>query len=169
MKKTLLIGLAALLCSFSEQEATPLPSVQIQKLNGGTINAAQINNEGKPIILCIWETTCKPCVQEFDNIAAKLKAWQAQTGVKIVAISIDDNRSYHKVVPMVRSKGWPFEFYQDKNQDIKRALGVSYCPFTALLNGDGKILWRKSGYMQGDEDILFSKVLQIFNGETITE
>lgn len=50
MKKTLLIGLTTLFCSFSEQEATPLPSEQIQKLNGGTINAAQINNEGKPII-----------------------------------------------------------------------------------------------------------------------
>jgi peroxiredoxin len=165
-----LLALLIIVCSspfyLSAQENT-LPSIEIRTLNGKAENTSSITNDGKPIILCIWEVACKPCIQEFDNMTKKYIGWQQETGVKIVAISVDDNRNYLKVAPLVKSKGWPFEFYQDKNQDVKRALGVSVCPFTAVVDGKGELVWRKAGYMQGDEDIAFEVVRKVLKGEKV--
>lgn len=167
MRKFLLLFSLIIFSSFNEQVATPLPAADVQRLDGSTFNTANIQNDGKPIILCVWEVSCKPCISEFDNFSRNYKDWQNQTGLKIVAISIDDNRNYTKVKPLVKSKGWTFDFYQDKNQEMKRALGVSYCPFTAVINGNGEIVWRKNGYMQGDEDVIYQIVQKVINGEKI--
>lgn len=167
MSRFILLISLIIFSSFNEQENSPLPSVDVKKLDGSSFNTADISNNGKPIILCIWEISCRPCIQEFDNFAEKYKEWQSETGLKVVAISVDDNRNYNKISQLVKSKAWPFDFYQDKNQDIKRALGISSCPFTIVLNGKGEIAWRKNGYMQGDEDIAYQIVLKLINGEKI--
>lgn len=144
-----------------------LPQVLVRGVNGKSIKASEISNDGKPIIVCIWEMSCAPCIHEFDNISKRYEIWQKETGVKLVAISIDDNRNYSRIVPLIKSKGWPFDFYQDKNQDMKRDLGISVCPATLILNSKGEIVWRKTGYLQGDEDIIYEMLLKIIKGEKI--
>ena len=149
------------LSSFADQEQSTLPAIEFKKLNGSNFNSTKISNDGKPILILVWEISCKPCIQEFDNITKLFKEWQDESGVKIVAISVDDNRNYNKVGQLVRSKGWPFEFYQDKTQEIKRAIGIQYCPFSLLLNGKGEIVWRKGGYSPGDEFIMYEEIQKL--------
>ena len=72
--------------------------------------------------------------KELNNIAEVYDEWQDETGVKIIAISIDDTRSMSKVAPYVNSVGWEYEVYLDPNGDLKRAMGVSTVPHTFLLN-----------------------------------
>lgn len=144
-----------------------LPSIKLNKLNGGTINLSEISNDGKPMLVCVWEVSCLPCTYEFNAISASYEDWKKETGVKVVAISIDDNRNYSRVFPLVRSKGWSFEFYQDKNQEIKRAMGVQYCPYTFVVDGKGEIVWSKGGYVSGDEKIAYGIIQKIAKGEKI--
>jgi peroxiredoxin len=149
------------------QEDNSFPSIDIKTLDGENFNTSQLSNNGKPVILCIWEVSCVPCVQEFNNIAEYYDEWQKETGVKVVGISIDDNRNYSRVKPLVTSKGWKFDFYQDKNQDIKRALGISYCPYTVILDSSRSVVWRKGTYSAGDEDVMYEIVKKIAKGEKI--
>lgn len=90
-----------------------------------------------------------------------------ETGVKIIAISIDDSRSSAKVVTDVKSKNWPFEIYLDENQDLKRALNIINVPHTFLLDGNGNIVWSHNSYAEGDEDILFDNIKKVMKGEKI--
>ena len=64
----------------------------------------------------------------MNNIAEVYEEWQEETGVKIIAISIDDTRSMSKVAPYVNSSDWEYEVYLDSNSDLKRAMGVSTVP-----------------------------------------
>ena len=168
MREILLALSLISLCSFSDQEQSTLPSIELKKLNGASFNSTEIFNDGKPVVILVWEISCKPCLQEFDNISKHYRQWQQETGVKIVAISIDDNRNYNKVGQMVRSKGWPYEFYQDKNQDIKRAMGIQVCPYSLILDRERKVVWRKAGYAPGDEAILYDIVHKLSKGEKIS-
>ena len=52
-------------------------------------------------------------LEELDAIAEDYAEWQKQTGVKLIAISIDDPRSSSKVVTDVKTKGWEYEVYLD--------------------------------------------------------
>tara|TARA_B100001769_G_C21786954_1_gene429210 strand:- start:82 stop:573 length:492 start_codon:yes stop_codon:yes gene_type:complete len=135
-----------------------LPSVDIKTINGKSININSIKNNEKPIVINFWATWCKPCKKELNNIAEVYDEWQDETGVKIIAISIDDSRSMSKVVPYVNSVGWEYEVYLDPNGDLKRAMGVSTVPHTFLLNSKKEIVWQHRGYVDGDEDELFDEI-----------
>tara|TARA_B100001778_G_C18585812_1_gene629770 strand:+ start:1180 stop:1671 length:492 start_codon:yes stop_codon:yes gene_type:complete len=135
-----------------------LPSVDVKTINGKSININSIDNDEMPIVINFWATWCKPCKKELNNIAEVYDEWQDETGVKIIAISIDDTRSMSKVAPYVNSVGWEYEVYLDPNGDLKRSMGVSTVPHTFLLNSKKEIVWQHRGYVDGDEDELFDEI-----------
>jgi thiol-disulfide isomerase/thioredoxin len=138
-----------------------LPSVEVKTLEGDALNIQKVENKGNPIVISFWATWCKPCKKELNNIAEVYEDWQDETGVKLIAISIDDSRNMHKVAPYVNSSDWDYEVYLDPNGDLKRAMGVSTVPHTFLLNGKNEIVWQHRGYMEGDEDELLEQIEKI--------
>lgn len=147
--------------SFSQTRS--LPSTEVKTLNGNNINIQKIDNNGNPIVISFWATWCKPCKKELNNIAEVYEDWQDETGVKIIAVSIDDSRSMSKVAPYVNSSDWDYEIYLDPNGDLKRAMGVSTVPHTFLLNGKNEIVWQHRGYVEGDEEKLLEEIKKTKN------
>ena len=164
MRKILLYFLTTILFStLSTAQNRALPSVDLKTLDGGNFNIAEIENNGKPIVLNFWATWCKPCKKELNTIAEVYEDWQDETGVKIVAVSIDNARSMSKVTPYVNASDWDYEVYIDPNGDLKRAMGISTVPHTFLLNGKKEIIWQHKGYVDGDEDELFEQIKKLSN------
>ena len=52
--------------------------------------------------------------------------WQEETGVKVIAVSIDDARNMSKVKPKVNALLWDYEIYCDPNGDFKESYGRWY-------------------------------------------
>lgn len=154
---------------FAQSGVKKIPAVDVKALDGKSVNTSIINNGGKPIIISFWATWCKPCKKELDNIAENYTDWQKETGVKLIAISIDDARSASKVPTDVKSKGWEYDVYLDSNQDFKRAMNVNNVPHTFLVDGKGEIVWQHNSYAEGDEDKLYELVKKLSKGEKITE
>ena len=164
MKHLIYGTLLMLLCaSMSIAQNRTLPSVEVKTLEGDVLNIQDIGNKGNPIVISFWATWCKPCKKELNNIAEVYENWQDETGVKLIAISIDDTRSMSKVAPYVNSSDWDYEVYLDPNGDLKRAMGVSTVPHTFLLNGKNEIVWQHRGYVEGDEDELLEQIEKIAN------
>jgi len=163
MKKQLLIFLTMVLTTvfcFS-QNSRNLPNVKVKTLQGDAFNISELDNNGSPIVISFWATWCKPCKKELNNIAEVYEDWQDETGVKLVAVSIDDTRSMAKVTPYVNSTDWEYEVYLDPNSDLKRAMGVSTVPHTFLLNDKKEIIWQHRGYVEGDEEKLYEKIVNL--------
>ena len=98
--KRILLTLASLVLSFGvmAQNTKTLPdNVSVKTLDGRTVHTSVIQNEGKPIIISFWATWCKPCNRELNTIKEVYEEWQEETGVKLVAVSIDDSRSASRV------------------------------------------------------------------------
>lgn len=144
-----------------------LPSADVQTLSGGVFNTKDIQNDGKPIIISFWATWCKPCIAELNAISENYEEWKDETGVKLIAISIDDARNVAKVEPFVNGRGWIYEVYCDPNGDFKRSLSVNTVPHTFLLNGKKEIVWQHNSYNPGDEDELYELVQKVAKGESI--
>ena len=138
-----------------------IPSVDIKTLDGSIINTSTFENGGAPIVISFWATWCKPCKEELENIHDVYEDWQDETNVKLIAISIDDARNTSKLKPMVNSKGWEYEVYQDSNREFATKMGVNPIPHTFLINEDGKIVYEHVTYSEGDEDKLYDKILEI--------
>ena len=162
MRKLFLSLLATILIStLSIAQNRTLPSVDVKTLDGGSINITDLENNGKPIVISFWFLQCKPCIKELNAIAEVYEEWQIETGVKLVAVSIDNARSKAKVAPYVNASDWDYEVYLDPNGDLKRAMGVNMAPHTFLLNSKKEIIWQHKGYIDGDEDELFEQIKKL--------
>lgn len=151
------------------QNTAKIPAADVKTIDGKIINTANLSNNGKPMIISFWATWCKPCKKELDAITEHYEDWVEQTGVKLVAVSIDDSRSASKVGADVKSKDWKFDIYLDENQNFKRAMSVNNIPHTFIIDGKGNIVWQHNSYAEGDEDELYEAVKKVAKGEKLTE
>lgn len=163
MKQLILITIGAAMISFSSSAQVAkkdwdLPSAMVKTLDGSSVDTKSFDNDGKPMIISFWATWCKPCVLELNTIMDEYADWQEETGVKLIAISIDDARNTPKVAPFVNGKGWEYDVYLDPNSDFKRVMNVNTVPHTFVLNGDKQVVWQHNAYAPGDEEELYEIV-----------
>lgn len=155
MKKKLIVFLLA---AVVQSGFAQLPQVTLKDINGVSVRLDTLSNRGKPIIIDFFATWCKPCNRELSAISEVYDEWQSETGVRLIAVSIDQAHHINKVKPLADQLGWPYEVLLDPNSELKRALGVQLIPYTLIVDGKGKIVYKRSGYVDGDEEKLFEEV-----------
>ena len=151
----------------SPQEIRKIPSVDVKTIDGKTFNTTNISNDGKPIVIDFWATWCKPCIKELNAISEVYAEWQKETGVKVIAVSIDDSRRMAGVAPLVNANSWDFQILLDPNSDFKRALGVNNPPQTFVIDGKGNIVWTHSGFADGGEIELLEVLKKVAKNQPV--
>ena len=159
--------------SVNAQNAAPsgraLPNVSVKTLTGENFAFNKLENDGKPIVVDFWATWCKPCIEELNAIHENYEDWKKETGVKVVAVSLDDARTMNRVAPMVNGRAWDFEVYIDPNADLKRSMNVNMPPHTFVVNGKGEIVWQHVGYSEGNELELLEVIKKVAAGESVSD
>ena len=150
-----------ILAVFTLNLTAQLPSVTLKNLEGKTINTAELNNEGKPFIISFFALWCKPCIRELRAIHEVYQEWQEETGVKVIAVSIDEAQNIQKVKPLIDQNEWEYEVLLDPNSDFRRALGGNIIPAVFVIDGNGKIVDSRNGYTDGSEEHLIEKVREL--------
>ena len=158
MMKKLFVTLICTLMAFAGMAQSKLPAVTLKSMDGKTVSTDTLSNNGKPIIIDFFATWCKPCNRELTAISEVYEDWQEETGVKLIAVSIDQAQNINKVKPLVDNHGWPYEVLLDPNSDFKRALGIQMIPYVLIVDGDGNIVYKHNGYTEGAEEELIQKV-----------
>ncbi len=150
-----------MLFGFSNVVKAQLPSVTLKDINGNIVKTDTLSNNGKPFIIDFFATWCKPCNRELKAISEVYHDWQEETGVKLIAVSIDQAQNINKVKPMVDEYGWEYEVLLDPNSEFKRALGIQMIPYVLIVDGNGKIVYKHNGYTEGAEQELIEKVREL--------
>ena len=156
MKKSILLLLICI-TAFGVSQAQ-LPSVSLKTIDGTTVQTEALSNDGKPFIIDFFATWCKPCNRELSAIAEVYDEWQEETGVKIFAVSIDQAQNIHKVKPLVDQNEWEYDVLLDPNSEFLKALGGQMIPFVVVVDGNGNIVSKHSGYTDGAENELLEEV-----------
>ncbi len=138
-----------------------LPAVKLKNLQGKVVDTSKLNNNGKPMIISFFAGWCKPCKRELNAINEVYADWQDETGVKLIAISIDKAQDASKVKPMVDAEGWEYDILLDPNSEFMRALGIQQIPHVIIIDGNGKIVESRSGYTEGSEAHIIEKLREI--------
>ena len=142
--------------------AQDIPSISLKDLDDQTIDTRAFVDEAEgPVLFCFWATWCSPCKRELNNYADLYPDWQDETGVELVAVSIDDPRSMMRVKPYVNSVSWDYTVLLDPNKAFARAMQVNNVPHTFLVNADGEVVWQHNNYADGDEEELYEELLKL--------
>lgn len=161
MKKFLFVLAIMFISQIVLSQSQSLPAVTLKDMDGKDVNTATLSNDGKPMLICFWATWCSPCKKELNTYADYYAEWQKESGVKIYAVTIDDQRTVNSVKPYVNSVSWEYEILSDVNKTFSQAMGVNSPPHTFLLNGKGEIVWQHVGYTPGDEEEVHEQLLRL--------
>jgi thiol-disulfide isomerase/thioredoxin len=131
-------------------------------MKGNSVNTSKLGFTG-PVVISFWATWCAPCKKELNAINDVYEKWQEETGVNLVAVSIDDEKTKSQVPVYVNGKSWDFLVLMDPNGDFKRAMGVNNVPHTFLVDQSGNIVYSHNNYAPGDEEKLYVEIMKLTN------
>lgn len=147
----LFLSFASLFFASITLAAQSLPEVKLKTLDGAVVSTSTFLEAKRPVIISFFGTWCKPCLRELDAIEEVYDDWHEECGVTLYAISINEGADVFKVKPIVHSHGWSFPVLLDTSLALKQAMGVSVVPSVIVLSGDGEVIFRKTGYVEGGE------------------
>lgn len=156
----LVLGAALQAAAQSKQ----IPAINVKSLDGQEVNTDKYRSSEKFTVISFWATWCSPCKRELDAIQEVYEDWQEEYNMELVAISVDDTRTFAKVKGMVAAKGWDYDILSDIKQELQQAMSVQNVPYTFILDQSGNIVYSHSGYSPGDEYELEDK-LKALNGK----
>jgi peroxiredoxin len=133
----------------------------LKDMEGKSKNMADYSKSGKITIISFWATWCAPCKKELNTIHDLYTDWQEETGVTLVAVSIDDEKTKSQVPVYVNGKAWDYVVLMDPNGDFKRAMGVNNVPHTFLVDQEGNIVYSHNNYAPGDEEKLYQEIKKL--------
>ena len=156
--RTFLLSIAAPF--ISALAAAQVPSVTVENFKGESFDTVSLLDEGTPMIISFWSTSCKPCIRELDAVYDAMPDWLEEADFRVVAVSTDDSRLLAKAKSFAEGRGWGDEYTLlfDKNQDFMRAMNVSVVPHVFVVDGKGKVVYSHTAYVPGGEVELFEAI-----------
>lgn len=144
------VGSWFLLNQFLGHEIKPLgigsraPVFQATHLNEEKTSASLGDYKGDVVMLNIWATWCAPCRAEMPSMQRLHEEYQDK-GLRIVAVSIDDEFSERNIKSFVEDFGITFEILHNPDGDIQRIYQTTGVPETIVIGRDGVIRNKVSG------------------------
>lgn len=161
MKKLSIFVCLLLFITQAYAQNNSLPKVLLRKLDGTKVYASELVNNGKPFIISFWATWCKFCLTELNTVSTIYGKWQQETGVKLIAISTDQEPKEGFVKSFVEKRKWPYEIYLDYKKGLSQHFNIQEVPHTVIVDSTGHILWQKIGFNPGDEAEIIQAYRQI--------
>ncbi len=136
------------------------PNFRAKDMNGQPVVLEDLLGKG-PILIDFWATWCKPCLKEMPYIQ-RMHDDLSDEGLKVLAVTIDSPKTQSRVKPKVKGKKFTFTVVMDPSQDVfRRMQGKGSVPYVVVLDSEGFIRYRHTGYKPGDEKELRKVVMDL--------
>lgn len=143
-------------------EAYPFKITLVRPDSSEVASSEVLNGKNQFTLLAFWLTTCIPCSIELDAYSQNYATWKKEHGLEIIAISMDFADKFRRIEARLAEKKYPFPVYWDRIRAFKYILpgGLNGYPQIFLFDQKGQLVWRKKGYLSGDEAKMIEQVIQ---------
>jgi peroxiredoxin len=136
----------------------PEPDFSVTTLDGHTLTLSDLS--GKIVLLDFWGAWCPQCRRSSPILATLWKKFSVQAFVILSVSSDRDTAAWHSFIEQ-HKMDWPQ--YLDSNYTMQRLYGVDTFPDFILIDQNGFLLYRSSGFgpsLQPQLDAVISTALQ---------
>jgi peroxiredoxin len=120
------------------------PDFTATTIDGEKITLSDFKGK-KAVVLDIWATWCGPCRMEMPDLQKIYEKYSDQ--VEIIAVSQDQQLSdLSKIKSFVEEFKITFKVIHDNDFSISKRYPTRSIPFVVLIDKDGKIVKRITGY-----------------------
>ena len=158
-----LIVLSSLISNLLIAQTDQIPAIKLKLTDGTETSLEEIHHSG-PVLIDFWALWCAPCLKAMRHLDDLQEKYREQ-GLTVLGINLDTERSRSKVRSYIRSKGYGFTVALDPSQESYRRLNGTAMPYTMLVDSTGKIVYRHSGYLPGDEKILETEIQSVLTSQ----
>ena len=155
LKTTILL----ILSTFAFSTTTDLPNVKLKNMNKENVKMVDLTKDG-PIVINFWNLACEPCKKEMKFLNQFHKKYR-EDNFQVFSINMDTPRSMSKVKSFIKTTGYEFTVLSDPRSESFRKLGGKAMPLLLLVNKDGSIYKRHTGYNPGDEIALEEEIKEL--------
>lgn len=135
-------------------------SINLAKVDGGSFSFDEILGK-KHLVAAFWATWCEPCKQELKKLAEIYPEFS--DSVEFVAISTDTEEMIDKVNEFAVEAALPFPVLVDPSGNTVGTIipGGDSVPYMVIVDMNGNIVSRHSGYNPGDETKLVEELREL--------
>ncbi len=148
--------------SVSNENHGKIFSLTLDSIEGDTISVSSFKGN-IPVFISFWATWCDPCKIELIKLNEIKEKYQGK--IQFIGVAIDTEESLGKVREFVAENSITFPILIDpSNNTVSQILpGGDTVPYGLLLDKNGNVVHKQSGYEPGDEkklESLFEKLLE---------
>lgn len=147
---------------FSVQGQT-ISNFSAETMNGDLVSLSDYLAAG-PVYITFWTTWCEPCKTELKMLKGLADEFSPR-GLTILAINKDDPKTAAKVKAYVRSQKFTFLVLVDPDERIFKQLNGSQVPYSLLIDKNGTIVRRRTGFLAGDEKVIAEDFESLLSGK----
>ena len=156
LKKILLLSFIVSSLAFSQ----PVKNLKVKSIDGSSIKIKDKYEQGA-VMINFWALWCEPCRAEMRHLNELYNKYK-EKGFTLIGINQDSPKSVAKVKSYISSQKIDFPVAIDPNFEIFNRMNGQVLPYSLLIDRNGKIVYRQTGYVPGDEkkmDAAISKSL----------
>lgn len=129
-----------------ESAPQPAPETAFTDADGKPMSFADFR--GKPIVVNLWATWCKPCLKEMPS----LDRLQAELDGKLAVLAVSEDRGgAQRVGPFVAAMGLQkLKIYLDPQSEVGHAFNVRGLPTSIVIDAGGRVVGRVEGAAEWD-------------------
>lgn len=143
MKRGFLLSLVLTALAVAAAAQDYWPRQEVRDLKGRSRQLAEFASAEGATLFVFWKTCCPNNITMINELK---EVWQeydsAERPVKIVLVSLDDQRSASRVGSVVGSNGWPWEVIMDRNGDVARIYNAFIPPQWIAVDPKGKVFYQ---------------------------
>ena len=137
----------------------PAPEFSYPDLGGRNVSLSQ--HKGKVVLINVWATWCKPCVDEMPSLERLYQKFKDQP-FEILAVSIDADGK-ESVAPFMAKHKLSFPALLDQKGDIRGPYGITGVPESFIIDRNGRMVKKIVGPLNWTSPQIIQYVHQLIN------
>ena len=142
-----------------------VPNSKIKMLNGEYAKLSDFNEDG-PVIINFWTTWWPFCERQLAYLD-QLNANFTEAGLRVLAVNVNKPKLLNQVRPYINKRKYRFDVSVDPRGKLAKQFGVIGFPVFFLVDKDGTVIHKSSGYKNGYEDSYLEELTKYLQSENI--